>query len=155
MSETVGFVGLGMMGQGMAQCLHRAGYALRVYNRDASKIAALVEAGAQRCEKPGEVVESGGIVITMIANDSALESVTLGPQGILERLGPGGVHLSIATVSPAAATRLAELHQQRGCTYLAAPVFGRPEAAAAGQLWICLAGESAAKARVQPVLNAM
>jgi 3-hydroxyisobutyrate dehydrogenase-like beta-hydroxyacid dehydrogenase len=153
--KTIGFVGLGMMGQGMAQSLHRGGYSLRVYNRDASKTASLVEVGAQRCEQPGDVVEPGGIVITMIANDAALESVTLGEHGILERLGPGGVHISMSTVSPTAATRLAELHRQRGCAYLAAPVFGRPDAAASGQLSICVAGDRAAKERVQPVLSAM
>lgn len=155
MSESLGFVGLGLMGQGMAHCLLRGGYALRVYNRDASKTVALVEAGAQRGEHPGDVVEPGGIVISMVANDAALESVTLGEGGILERLGPGGVHLSMSTVSPGVAGRLAELHQQRGCTYLAAPVFGRPDAAAAGQLSICLAGEDSAKERVLPVLRAM
>ena len=155
MSETIGFVGLGLMGRGMAQSLHRGGYVLRVYNRDASKADALVEAGAQRGEHPGDVVEPGGIVITMVANDVALESVTLGERGILEHLGPGGVHLSMSTVSPTVAARLAELHRQRGCTYLAAPVFGRPDAAAAGQLSICIAGEGAAKDRVQSVLRAM
>ena len=155
MSEQVGFIGLGMMGQGMAQTLQKAGYALRVYNRDASKTKALVKAGAQRGEHPGDVVESGGIVLSMIANDAALESVTLGAGGILERLGPGGVHISMSTVSLATATRMAELHQQHGCTYLAAPVFGRPEAAASGQLWICVAGASAAKERAQPILSAL
>lgn len=155
MSEAIGFVGLGMMGRAMAQSLQREGYELRVYNRDASKTVALVEAGAWRGEHPGDVVEPGGIVITMVAHDAALESVTLGKQGILERLGPNGVHISMSTISPATATRMSELHQQHGCVYLGAPVFGRPEAAAARKLWICLAGENAAKERVRPVLNAM
>lgn len=155
MSETVGFVGLGMMGSAMAQCVLKAGYELCVYNRDARKAAALVDAGARRGEQPGEVVEPGGIVITMVAHDAALESVTLGEHGILEHLGPGGVHISMSTISPALAGRMAELHQQRGCTYLAAPVFGRPDAAAAQRLWICVSGDSAAKERVQPILRAM
>ena len=77
--------------------------------------------------------------MTMVADDAALENVTLGERGILAQLGPGGVHISLSTVSPAIATRMAELHRQLGCFYLAAPVFGRPDAAAAGQLAICLA----------------
>jgi 3-hydroxyisobutyrate dehydrogenase-like beta-hydroxyacid dehydrogenase len=155
MSESVGFIGLGMMGQGMAQSLHEAGYALRVYNRDARKAEALVKMGAQRGESPGEVVEPGGIVITMLADDAALESVTLGEAGILSRLGPGGVHISMSTLSPALAGRMAGLHREHGCTYIAAPVFGRPDAAATHKLWICVAGDAAARERVQPVLRAM
>lgn len=155
MSEMIGFVGLGMMGSGMAQSLRRGGFALRVYNRDARKAERLVESGAVRGERPCDVVEPGGIVISMVANDAALESVTLGEGGILERLGPGGIHISASTVAPTTATRLAELHRQRSCAYLAAPVFGRPDAAAAGELSICVAGESAAKERARPVLRAM
>jgi len=154
-TEAIGFIGLGMMGSGMAQSLHRAGYALRVYNRDARKTAPLVEAGATRGERPRDVVEPGGIVVSMLANDAALESVTLGEGGILERLGPGGIHISSSTVSPTVAARLAELHQQHGSAYLAAPVFGRPDAAAAGKLWVCVSGDSAAKGRARPVLEAL
>lgn len=155
MSETIGFIGLGMMGQAMAQSLLKAGYSLRVYNRDARKAEALVNAGARLCATPGETVERGGIVVTMVANDEALEGVTLGEHGLLQRLGPGGVHISMSTLSPALASRMAELHERHGCTYVAAPVFGRPEAAAEQKLWICVAGEIAAKERVQPVLQAL
>lgn len=155
MSETVGFIGLGMMGQPMAQNILKAGYDLRVYNRDARKTEALVSAGARRCEQPGYVAEAGGVVVTMVANDDALEAVTLGEQGILKRLGPGGVHISMSTLSPALAGRMAELHRQQGCAYVAAPVFGRPEAAAAQQLWICVAGDEAAKGRIRPILQSM
>lgn len=155
MNETIGVVGLGLMGQGIAHCLQRAGYALRVYNRDASKTEAFIRSGAQRGEHPDEAVVPGGLVMTMVADDAALENVTLGERGILAQLGPGGVHISLSTVSPAIATRMAELHRQLGCFYLAAPVFGRPDAAAAGQLAICLAGNEAAKERVRPVLSAI
>ena len=154
-SETVGFIGLGMMGSPMASNILKAGYNLRVYNRSPRKAEALVSAGAQRGEQPGDVVEAGGIVVSMVANDEALESVTLGEQGILSRLGPGGVHISMSTIAPALARRMAELHRQRSCAYVAAPVFGRPEAAAAQKLWICVAGDEAAKERVRPVLQAM
>lgn len=154
-SEKISFIGLGSMGQPMALNLLKAGYDLHVYNRDASKTEALTSKGAKRSESPANVVEPGGIVITMVANDAALEHVTLGEEGILQRLGPGGVHISMSTVSPAIARKLASIHAQRGCTYVAAPVFGRPEAAAAQKLWIAVAGDAAAKERVKPVLQAL
>ncbi|SRR6266446_2269210 len=155
MSEQIGFIGLGNMGQPMARNLLNAGFALRVYNRNASKAEPLVAQGAQQVFKPSDVVEPGGIVITMVANDSALESVVLGEDGFLERLGPNGIHLSMSTVSPATARKLADLHAKHGSIYLAAPVFGRPEAAAARKLWICLSGTQPGKERVQPILNVL
>jgi 3-hydroxyisobutyrate dehydrogenase-like beta-hydroxyacid dehydrogenase len=155
MSESIGFVGLGKMGQPIARNLLKAGYTLRVYNRDARKAETLVADGAQQVSHPSEVVEPGGIVITMVADDSALESVMLGKDGILEHLGPGGIHISMSTVSPAIARCMTILHAQHSCTYVAAPVFGRPEAAMAKKLWICLAGATAAKERIQPILHAI
>src|SRR5205085_4368034 len=95
-----------------------------------------------------------GIVVSMVANDQALEEIVMSP-GFLERLGSGGIHLSMSTVSPFTARKLAEIHAKQGSTYLAAPVFGRPDAAAAQKLWICVAGPQAAKERVQPLLKAM
>jgi 3-hydroxyisobutyrate dehydrogenase-like beta-hydroxyacid dehydrogenase len=141
MSETIGFIGLGNMGQPISTNILKAGFPLRVYNRSAHKAQPLVE--------------PGGIVVSMVANDSALESITLGEDGILARLGPGGVHISMSTIAPATARRLGELHTERECAYVTAPVFGRPEAAAAGKLWIVSAGPQAAKERVRPVLAAI
>lgn len=155
MSESIGFIGVGNMGQPMARNLLKAGFRLRVYNRNASKAAPLVAQGAQQVSHPGDVVEPGGIVITMVANDDALESVVLGEEGFLKRLGPGGIHLSMSTISPATARKLADLHTKQGSMYVAAPVFGRPDAAAAQKLWICVSGPQAAKERVQPILNAL
>ncbi|HKV00846.1 MAG TPA: NAD(P)-dependent oxidoreductase, partial [Ktedonobacteraceae bacterium] len=129
MSEIIGFIGLGKMGHAMASSLLKAGYKLRVYNRDIRKAESLAAEGAQMVMHPGEAVEPGGIVITMVADDEALEDVTLGPDGILEHLKPGGIHISMSTVSPATAQRMTELHAQNGATYVAAPVFGRPDAA--------------------------
>ncbi|HEX4206948.1 MAG TPA: NAD(P)-dependent oxidoreductase [Ktedonobacteraceae bacterium] len=155
MSQHLGFIGLGNMGSPMASNLIKAGYRLSVYNRSADKARALVEAGAHQVNTPGEVAEAGGIVITMLANDEAVKSVTLGQNGILDRLGPGGIHISMSTISPALSREMVALHQQHQCTYIAAPVFGRPEAAAAHKLWVCVAGETAAKERVHPVLEAL
>jgi 3-hydroxyisobutyrate dehydrogenase-like beta-hydroxyacid dehydrogenase len=89
----------------------------------------------------------------MVANDAALEAVTVGAGGLLERLGADGVHLSMCTGSPALADTLAERHAASGAPYLAAPVFGRPAAAAAGQVWVALAGTAAAKSRARPMLE--
>lgn len=155
MSELIGFIGLGSMGEPMASNLLKAGYALRVYNRTPSKAASLVNQGAKLVSHPRDVAEPGGTVITMLSDDRALEAVVGGDNGLLVRLGRGGMHLSMSTVSPATARNLAERHQRYGVAYLAAPVFGRPEAAAARKLWICLSGPQATKESVRPVLSAL
>jgi 3-hydroxyisobutyrate dehydrogenase-like beta-hydroxyacid dehydrogenase len=138
----------------MASSLLKAGYTLVVYNRTLSKAKALTAKGARLAHQPGEAVPKGGIVITMVANDQALEEIVMS-RGFLENLGPGGIHLSMSTVSPETSRKLAQLHTQHGSSYLAAPVFGRPEAAAAQKLWICLSGPQIAKGRVQSVLKAL
>lgn len=155
MSQSVGFIGLGSMGQPMVRNLLKASYRVTVYNRSESRARALVDAGALAVSSPAEVVEPDGMVITMVSDDTALEDVTLGAQGLLGRLGSGGIHISMSTVSPDLAHKLAELHRQHGSSYVAAPVFGRPQAAAAAQLRICVAGPIAAKERIEPVLQAL
>src|SRR5260370_39466892 len=99
MKETIGFIGLGAMGVAMATNLVKAGFGLRVYNRTADKARPLLEQGAIRAPTPAEAAVPGGIVVTMVANDGALEEVTRGPGGLLERLGDG-VHLSMSTIAP-------------------------------------------------------
>jgi len=155
MSETIAFLGLGNMGMQMAQRLLDAGYPLRVYNRTRSKAEPLARRGAQVVDEPRAAVEPGGTAITSLADDAALEAITLGEHGFLDRLGEGGLHLSMSTIAPATAARLAALHEQSHSAYLGAPVLGRPEAVAAGELWIMLAGPAAAKQRAQPVLRAL
>jgi len=155
MSTEVGFIGLGAMGEPMAANLAAAGYRLRVYNRTASKADALVAAGATRVERPGDSAIAGGVVITMVADDAALEQVTLGAGGLAERLGRGGIHISMSTVAPATTRRLAEHHAACGNTLIASPVFGRPDAAKAKRLWVLAAGPAAAKTAVRPLLEAM
>jgi 3-hydroxyisobutyrate dehydrogenase-like beta-hydroxyacid dehydrogenase len=143
------------MGEPMAANLLAAGYKLRVYNRTASKADALVANGAARVERAGDVATTGGIAITMVADNAALESVTMGADGLAERLGHGGIHISMSTVAPATSRRLAEHHAGRGGTYIAAPVFGRPDAAKAKRLWIVTSGPTAQKEAIRPVLEAM
>lgn len=155
MRETIGFIGLGSMGLPMAANLIDAGYALKIYNRTLEKAQPLVDVGATLEASPADVAAASDVVVTMLANDQALEDVVLGRDGLLEKLSVGGIHVSMSTVSPAIAQTLADRHRQCGTTYLAAPVFGRPDAAASKKLWICVSGQSTAKERVRPVLNAM
>lgn len=152
MSETIGFIGLGDLGQPIASNLLAAGYALKVYNRTASKAEPLVALGAQPVFQPRDVLTRGGIVVSVLWDDVALESIVMS-EGFLEQLGPGGIHLSMSTIAPAAAQKLAAVHAERGCFYVEAPVFGRHEAAVARQLWTCLAGPAAPKERVRPLLE--
>src|SRR5258708_18727897 len=154
MSETIGFIGLGHLGLPMATNLLNAGYALRVYNRTASKAESLVAQGAQLAPRPVDAVTTGGIVATIVWDDGALESVVMS-DGFLEQLGSGGIHLSMSTVLPATSKKLAAIHAQHDCAYVEAPIFGRPEAAVAHQLWIPFAGPQQAKERVRPLLKAM
>jgi len=153
MTDVVGFVGLGSMGLPLATNLLESGYQLRIYNRTAAKAQPLVEKGAIAVDSPAEVVEPGGIVITLLSNDQALEEVVLGKQGLLSSLTAASVHLSMSTVAPATAQKLAAQHKQQGAHYLAAPVFGRPDAVVARKLWLCLSGNDAAKVRVRPLLE--
>jgi 3-hydroxyisobutyrate dehydrogenase-like beta-hydroxyacid dehydrogenase len=155
MSETIGFVGLGGMGLPMAANLLRAGFKVRVYNRTPARAAPLLERGAGLASSPADTVEPGGVVITMLSNDHAVEEVTLADNGLLGKLGGGGAHLSMSTISPRTSRRLATLHAQRGSAYLASPVFGKPEVAEQAKLWIVVAGDGAARERVRPVLEAL
>jgi len=155
MADRIGFIGLGNMGRAMAGNLLKAGYQLQVYNRTVEKAAPLVAQGAKLVACPSQTAEPGGIVLTMLADDQALESTMFGEGSILERLSPNGIHLSMSTLSPATVHRLAKHHSKYQVTYVAAPVFGRPDAAAARKLWVCLAGLQAAKERVHPILGAL
>jgi 3-hydroxyisobutyrate dehydrogenase-like beta-hydroxyacid dehydrogenase len=143
------------MGAAIAANLLKAGYGLRVYNRTAAKAAPLVEKGAMLAPKPVDVAEPRGMVLTMVADDRALEDLCLASGSFVERLGPGGIHISLSTIAPATAERLAEHHAKYGVTYLASPVFGRPEAAAVAKLWICVSGAAAAKEEAKPIHTAI
>src|SRR5205807_2531022 len=109
----------------------KAGFGLRVYNRTPEKARPLVEGGAAQADTPAGAAEAGGIVVTMLTNDQAVEEVAFGENGFEDVLGAGGVHVSMSTISPELTRRLAERHGARGTHYVAAPVFGKPDAAAA------------------------
>lgn len=152
-TETLGFIGLGNMGKPIASNLLQAGYELRVYNRTPSKAASLRDLGAFVADTPADVAVPGGIVLTMLADDCAVEEVCYAKPSFVERLGKGGVHVSLSTISPATARKLSKHHQQYEVDYVASPVFGRPEAAAAAKLFVCVSGATVPKKRVQSILE--
>jgi 3-hydroxyisobutyrate dehydrogenase-like beta-hydroxyacid dehydrogenase len=154
MNETIGFIGLGDLGLPVATNLLDAGYPLVVYNRTAAKADSLVARGARRATLPVDVVATGGVVITLVWDDAAVLGI-VESAGFLERLGSGGVHVSMSTILPETAGRLAALHARHGSRFVEAPIFGRPEAAVARKLWIALCGPADAKERVRPLLHAL
>jgi 3-hydroxyisobutyrate dehydrogenase-like beta-hydroxyacid dehydrogenase len=135
----IGFIGLGHMGSGMAANLIRAGHEVAVYNRTPGKAEKLVDLGAKASTQASEVCH-GEAVITMLSNDDAVESVVFAKQGILANLPKGAVHISSSTISVALSKRLATAHESAGQHFVAAPVFGRPEAAAEGKLFVMVGG---------------
>src|SRR5688572_22638115 len=134
MTETmkIGFIGLGSMGSAMAATLLKAGHEVTAYNRSQDKVDALAAQGAQPARTVAEACRAD-VVVSMLANDEALEAVTFGDGGILASLSPGAVHVSSSTIGVALADRLTAAHAEAGQGFVAAPVFGRPEAAAAAK----------------------
>ncbi len=150
----VGLIGLGLMGHGMGESLLRGGHELTVYNRTASKADDLVAKGARLAKTPADACR-GDAVITMVADDRALEEVTFGAQGIIKNLAAGSVHVSASTIGVPMADRLTDEHAKAGQHFVSAPVFGRPQVAAAGQLNIAVAGAPDAVKRVMPALESI
>jgi len=147
----IGFIGLGHMGAGIAANLVKAGHSVRVWNRSPQPVERLVEVGAQKADSAASAFDTD-LTFSMLANDEAIEQVILA-SGALDRARNGMVHVNLATVSVALARRLALLHRERGLGYVAAPVLGRPDVAAAGELNVLCAGEAAAVALARPLLE--
>lgn len=150
----VGFIGLGRMGSGMAAHILTAGHEVTVYNRTPAKAEALAAQGAKVA---GNIAGAcaGDLVVSMLANDAAVEEVVYGGAGVLASLAKGAVHVSSSTISVALSRRLAADHKAAGQRYVAAPVFGRPEMAATGQLFVIAAGQADAVATATPVFDAV
>src|SRR6202035_5828616 len=136
----IGLIGLGRMGTGLAMNLLKAGHELTVYNRTPEKAQPLVAQGAHTAKEVADACR-GDAVITMLADDGAVEGVTFGNKGVIASLLRGAIHISMSTISVALSERLAAAHEKAGQRYVAAPVFGRPEAAAAAKLFIVTAGD--------------
>jgi len=149
----IGFAGLGGMGSAMAANLLQAGYGVKVWNRSPQAAQPLVSAGAVQARQPEELAEVD-VLITMLANDTATEQVVV-ESGLLQQLRAGAIHINMATVSVALAKRLALLHAERNVGYIAAPVLGRVDVAAAGKLNILAAGDPLLLAKVQPLFEVL
>lgn len=151
----VGFIGLGNMGQPMARNLRAAGHELAVFNRSREKAEPLRQQGARVADSPADAARGAEVVFSMLSDDAAVEGVVLGESGLLGGLGQGAVHVSSSTISVGLSERLAEAHAKAGQRYVSAPVFGRPEAAEAKQLWVLAAGAKADVERCRPLLEAL
>lgn len=150
----VGFIGLGAMGQVMARNLCKAGHKVTVYNRTCSRAEALLDDGAIVVDSPAEAC-ANEVVITLLSDDKAIEAVVFGEGGFLAALRPDSVHVCMSTISVALAERLTDAHAKANRSYVSAPVFGRPDAAAAAKLFIVAAGDEAAINKCQPVFDAL
>jgi 3-hydroxyisobutyrate dehydrogenase-like beta-hydroxyacid dehydrogenase len=150
----VGFIGLGKMGAGIAKSLLRAGHRLVVYNRTKARSEAFRSHGAAMAISIAEVCRCE-IVMTMLSDDAAVEAVTFGEAGILASLKRGAIHASLSTISVALSKRLAAEHELAGQQYVAAPVFGRPEAAEIARLTVVAAGKPEAVQRCRRLFEAM
>jgi len=150
----IGFIGLGRMGAAMAANLLKASHDVTVFNRTPGKSGALIDLGAHEAADVAGVCD-GEAVITMLADDDAASAVALGEGGLVAHLRKGAIHLSMSTISVALSKRLAQAHAQAGQRYAAAPVFGRPDMAAAAKLFIVCAGDPATIDACQPLFRAM
>jgi 3-hydroxyisobutyrate dehydrogenase-like beta-hydroxyacid dehydrogenase len=152
-SPPVGFIGLGNMGAPMAANLLQAGFPVSVYNRTTEKTRPLADQGAKVATTPAEVAAQSAIIVSVLADDRAVESVA--DESFLRACTKGAIHVSMSTILPSTSARLADAHARHGVAYVAAPVFGRPDAAAAKKLWICTSGPADAKAAVRVILDAL
>jgi 3-hydroxyisobutyrate dehydrogenase-like beta-hydroxyacid dehydrogenase len=151
----IAFIGMGSMGSGIARNLLRAGHQVTAFNRTRAKAEALRPDGAQVAASPAEAARDAEVVMTMLADDAAVEEVVFGEGGIVGAMSAHAVHISNSTISTPMARRLTAEHTRRGQHYLSAPVFGRPEAAEAKKLVLVVAGPEAVVERCRPLFDAI
>jgi len=151
----VAFIGLGNMGTPMARRLVKAGHEVTVWNRTRAKAEPLRSEGAKVADSYAEAVSQAEVVVTMLADDAAVQATVQAAGGVIDKLPKGAIHISTSTISVDLSGKLHEEHRRRGHHYIAAPVFGRPEAADAGKLFVAVAGDQAAVERARPILEAL
>jgi 3-hydroxyisobutyrate dehydrogenase-like beta-hydroxyacid dehydrogenase len=149
----IAFLGIGKMGLPVAQRLLASKHSLTVWNRTRGRVDVLAAQGAAVAATPAEAVRSADVVLTSLFDDHAHEDVFFGREGVLEALPAGALHISLSTISVALSERLTAEHARRGQLFLAAPVFGRPNVAEEGRLWIVVAGADAAVALARPLFE--
>jgi len=151
----VGFIGLGNMGVPMAENLLKSGNELTVFNRTREKAQPLLDKGARLGTSPADVARQSEVVFTMLADDQAVEEVTLGENGVLDALPEGAIHVSCSTISLNSVTKLAKAHAEKNRQFVSATVLGRPDAAAAAQLRVMVAGPPEAREKIRPLIEAI
>ena len=150
---TYGFIGLGSLGTPIAINLLESRHQLYVHNRTIAKAQPLEAKGAIVCDTVAALAKECDIVFTMVADDAALKNITTGPQGLLQHLKPGSLHISMSTILAQTAGELATLHQEKGQLYLSSPVFGRPDAATARKLNFVISGPKELREQATPLLK--
>jgi 3-hydroxyisobutyrate dehydrogenase-like beta-hydroxyacid dehydrogenase len=150
----IGFIGLGRMGSAMAANLVKAGHDVTVFNRNPEKSRSLLELGAHQATSIADACQ-GDAVITMLADDTAVSDIALAAGGIVGELRQGAIHISMSTISVGLSKELARAHAKAGQRFVAAPVFGRPDMAAAAKLFIVAAGDPDAVGACQPLFAAV
>ncbi len=155
MTERVGFIGLGIMGRGMAANLLKAGFDLTVWNRTAAKADELVAAGAKRAASPAELAAACDVVCCCVSDTPDVKEVLLGEQGAIQGLREGALVIDMSTISPQGAREVAAALREKGVHFLDAPVSGGSEGAAKGTLSIMVGGEAEQLERAMPILQAM
>ncbi len=149
----LGFIGLGHLGTPIAENLLSSGHTIYVYNRTASKAAPLAVKGAVVCSSVAAVAKECTIVFSIVSDDAAVKEICEGANGLLKNAAAGSIHISMSTILPQTAQTLAEQHKAQGQHYLAAPVFGRPEAAMARKLNFVISGDEAIRTQSTPLLK--
>jgi 3-hydroxyisobutyrate dehydrogenase-like beta-hydroxyacid dehydrogenase len=148
-----GFIGLGSLGTPIAINLKESGHELYVYNRTVSKTAPLASIGAIVCDNIAALAKECSVVFTIVSDDAALKSICEGEEGLIKNLSAGSIHVSMSTILPQTAVELAAAHEINSQHYLAAPVFGRPEAATAKKLNYVISGKEATRNKIEPLLK--
>ncbi len=155
MRERIGFIGLGIMGSGMARNLLKAGFPVRVWNRTASRMDPLVAEGAEAGSSPADVAAHTDIIITCVSDTPDVEEVILGEQGVIHGARPGALVIDMSTISPQATIEIAQKLQEKGIHMLDAPISGGSEGAQRGTLSIMVGGDPEQVARAMPAFQAM
>ncbi len=155
MSETIGFIGLGIMGRGMVDNLLKAGFKLRVWNRTAARMELFVEAGAGPGKSPADVATHSDIIITCVSDTPDVEAVILGENGVIHGVRPGSLVIDMSTISPQTTREIAAKLKEKGVHMLDAPISGGSEGAAKGTLSIMVGGDAAQVERAMPAFQAM
>lgn len=155
MAETVGFIGLGIMGRGMAHNLLKAGFDLVVWNRTAARMEPLVAAGATAAATPADVASKSEIIITCVSDTPDVEEVILGDEGVIHNVQRGALVIDMSTISPQATKEIATRLAEKDAHMLDAPISGGSEGAANGTLSIMIGGDAEQVARAMPIFKAM